>query len=234
MPYLGPHVCHHVICQHRIEVEVWPAAAEVSFSDERYAQPLEAQVQFSAFVYNAPSNRVTWQVLDLHGGPGAGTIDAAGLYIAPAKGSFPFGLTDIVVATSADDHFRKAFARVAIVGPGPEPKPAPRIEVYPHRAYLYYAIGHAGGPYNGYIDPSNTMQLFRAMVHHADPALVQWSVSGFGLVHTGPEYLFTANGWPQDVRIDATIPAPPPLAEDWATVSLFNYSWPGIMALPAP
>jgi len=79
MPHLRPHVCHHVICQHRIEVEVWPAAAEVSLRDERYAQPLEAHVQFSASVYNSPSNRVTWQVLDLDGGPGAGTIDAAGL-----------------------------------------------------------------------------------------------------------------------------------------------------------
>jgi hypothetical protein len=229
MPYLGPHACHRVICQHRIEVEVSPAAAEVSFRDERYAQPLEAQVQFSAFVYNAPSNRVTWRVLDLHGGPGAGTIDAAGLYIAPNKGSLPFGLTDIVVATSADDHFRKAFARVAIVGLGPEPEPAPRVEVYPHRTYLYYPAGYN----NDYIDASNTMQLFRALVHHADPALVEWSISGVS-VHTGPEYLFTASGWPSTVRIDAKVPATTPPAADWATVSLLNYSWPGIMTLPAP
>jgi hypothetical protein len=227
----GPHVCHHVICQHRIEVEVWPAAAEVSLRDERYAQPLEAHVQFSAVVYNAPSNRVTWQVLDLHGGPGAGSIDAAGLYTAPAKADLPAGLTapysltDIVVATSVDDHFRRAFAHVEIAGWGPRPKPAPRVEVYPHRKYLYYP--------NGYIDPSNTMQLFRAMVYHADPAQVVWSISGVG-VHTGPEYLFTANGSPPDVRIDASIPLTTPLAADWATVSSFNYFWPGIMPLPAP
>jgi hypothetical protein len=213
-----------VICQHRIEVEVWPAAAEVSFRDERFAQPLEAQVQFSAFVYNAPSNRVTWQVLDLQGGPGAGTIDAAGLYLAPDKGSLPFGLTDIVVATSTDDPFRKAFARVAIVGLGPEPKPAPRIEVYPHRTYLYYPSGYN----NDYIDGCNKMQLFRAMVCHADPALVEWSISG-APVHTGPEYLFTSSGWPSNVRIDATVPATTPAVTDWATVTLLNYTWPGIV-----
>jgi len=229
MPHPGPCVCHHVICQHRVEVEVWPAAAEVSFRDERFAQPLEAQVQFSAFVYNAPSNRVTWQVLDLQGGPGAGTIDAAGLYLAPDKGSLPFGLTDIVVATSTDDPFRKAFARVAIVGLGPEPKPAPRIEVYPHRTYLYYPSGYN----NDYIDGCNKMQLFRAMVCHADPALVEWSISG-APVHTGPEYLFTSSGWPSNVRIDATVPATTPAVTDWATVTLLNYTWPGIVTDLAP
>jgi hypothetical protein len=218
-----------VICQHRVEVEVWPAAAEVSFRDERFAQPLEAQVQFSAFVYNAPSNRVTWQVFDLQGGPGAGTIDAAGLYLAPDKGSLPFGLTDIVVATSTDDHFRKAFARVAIVGLGPEPKPAPTIEVYPHRSYLYYPSGYN----NDYIDGCNKMQLFRALVCHADPALVEWSISG-AAVHTGPEYLFTSSGWPSAVRIDATVPATTPAVTDWATVTLLNYTWPGIVTDLAP
>jgi hypothetical protein len=218
-----------VICQHRVEVEVWPAAAEVSFRDERFAQPLEAQVQFSAFVYNAPSNRVTWQVLDVQGGPGAGSIDAAGLYLAPDKGSLPFGLTDIVVATSADDHFRKAFARVAIVGLGPEPKPAPTVEVYPHRTYLYYPSGYN----NDYIDGCNKMQLFRAMVCHADPALVEWSISGVS-VHTGPEYLFTSGGWPSAVRIDATVPATTPPVADWATVTLLNYTWPGIVTDLAP
>ena len=229
MHRLGPRVCHHVICQHRIEVEVCPAAAEVCFRDERFAQPLEAQVQFSAFVYNAPSNRVTWQVLDLHGGPGAGTIDAAGLYTAPNKGSLPFGLTDLVVATSADDHFRKAYARVAIVGLGPKPKPTPRLEVYPHRVYLYYPTGYD----NSYIDASNTMQLFRAMVHHADPALVEWKVPTLP-VSTGPEYLYTAPtlGGQQTLRIDASIPGTTPLAADWAMVTLLDYSWPGIMALP--
>ena len=229
MPYLGPHACHRVICQHRIEVEVSPAVAEVSFRDERFAQPLEAQVQFSAFVYNAPSNRVTWQVLDLHGGPGAGTIDAAGLYLAPNKGSLPFGLTDIVVATSADDHFRKAYARVAIVGLGPEPKPAPRLEVYPHRVYLYYPTGYD----NPYIDASNTMQLFRTIVHHADPALVEWKVPALP-VSTGPEYLYTAPtaGGQQTLTIEAKIPGTTPLAADWAIVTLLDYSWPGMMTLP--
>jgi hypothetical protein len=138
-------------------------------------------------------------------------------------------LTDIVVATSADDHFRKAFARVAIVGLGPEPKPAPTVEVYPHRTYLYYPSGYN----NDYIDGCNKMQLFRAMVCHADSALVEWSISGVS-VHTGPEYLFTSGGWPSAVRIDATVPATTPPVADWATVTLLNYTWPGIVTDLAP
>jgi hypothetical protein len=97
--------------------------------------------------------------------------------------------------------------------------------------YLYYPTGYD----NPYIDASNTMQLFRAMVHHADPALVQWSVPTLP-VSTGPEYLYTAPtlGGPQTLRIDAQIPGTTPLAADWAIVTLLDYSWPGIMALPAP
>jgi hypothetical protein len=95
--------------------------------------------------------------------------------------------------------------------------------------YLYYPTGYD----NSYIDASNTMQLFRAMVHHADPALVEWKVPTLP-VSTGPEYLYTAPtlGGQQTLRIDASIPGTTPLAADWAMVTLLDYSWPGIMALP--
>ena len=212
--------CRQFVCQHRIEVEVYPPLAEVCFRDERYAQPENAVVQFQASVYNAPSSQVTWKVLDVHGGPGAGTVDPAGLYIAPLKGTLPFGLTDIVVATSVDDPFRQAYGRVAIVGLGPEPTPAPRVEVYPHRVYLYYPDGAD----NAYIDPSHNMQLFRALVHHANPALLTWAPGG----SVGPEFLYqlTGAGAEQTIRVTATLPGG---VGDWATVTLLNYNWPGIV-----
>lgn len=218
------HTWGQLVCQHRIEVEVYPALAEVCFRDERYSQPENAIVQFQASVYNAPSSRVTWKVVDVNGGAGAGSIDAAGLYIAPDKGTLPFGLTDIVMAVSVDDPFRQAFARVAMVGLGPEPKPAPRVEVYPHRVYLYYPDGAD----NAYIDASNNMQLFRALVHHADPATLTWAPSG----PVGPEFLFQATGVgaQQTIQVTATLPGG---ASDWATVTLLNYSWPGIIP-PSP
>lgn len=218
-------MCRHIVCQHRVEVEVSPASAEVCYRDERFAHPFNTMVQFQAFVYNAPSNRVTWEVLDLAGGPGAGTIDAAGLYLAPLKGLHPHGLTEIVAATSVDDRFRRAFARVAVVGLGPQPKPAARVEVFPHRAHLYLPAGH----HNSHIDSSNTMQLFRAVVLHADPALVQWNVNGGSTAATGPEFLYTlsGSGSPHTVKINARIPGSPTVA-DWATVSVLNYDWPGI------
>jgi len=218
------HTCRQFVCQHRVEVEVCPAEAEVCFRDERFSQPEQAIVQFQALVFNAPSSRVTWKVVDLNGNPGAGTIDAAGLYIAPDKGSLPFALTDIVVATSLDDPFRQAFARVAIVGLGPEPKPAPSVEVYPHRVYLYYPAGAD----NSYIDASNNMQLFRAIVHQADPAALTWTPSGT----VGSEFLFqvTGSGAQTTLHITATLPGG---ATDFATVTLLNYNWPGIIP-PAP
>ena len=220
-------ICRHIICQHRVEVEVSPACAEVCFQDERFAHPFNTMVQFQAFVYNAPSNRVTWQVLDVSGGPGAGTIDAAGLYIAPLQAGHQYSLTDVVVATSVDDPFRRAFGRVAVIGLGPEHHPVARLEVLPRRVHLYYP----GGAHNSYIDTSNTMQLFRALVRHGNPALVQWSVSPPPppTIPAGPEFLYQVqgSGTPQTVTIDAWIPGSP-TATGRATVSLLNYDWPGI------
>ena len=218
-------VCRHIVCQHRVEVMVAPASAEVCFQDERFAQPFESVVQFQASVYNAPSNRVTWEVLNLSGGPGAGSIDAGGLYLAPLKGSHPLSLTDVVVATSVDDHFRRAFAHVAITGRGPEAMPLPSIEVFPHRAYVY----HPQGAHNSFIDTSNTMQLFRVVARHADPALVQWSVDAGPVQANGPEFLWHApnSGGVQTVTVNARIPGSPAVI-DWASVTILNYDWPGI------
>jgi len=219
--------CRHIVCQHRVEVMVAPAVAEVCFQDERFAHPVNTSVQFQAFVYNAPTNRVTWTVKNLSGGPGAGTIDAGGLYVAPLKGFLPFGLTDVVVATSVDDQFRRAFAHVAVVGRGPEPKPAARIEVFPNRVHLY----HPTGPHNEYIDLSNTMQLFRVIAKDADPALVQWRINDVDpVLANGPEFLWQAPGagGVQTVKVTARIPGSPPVT-DFATVTVLNYSWPGIL-----
>jgi hypothetical protein len=161
----------------------------------------------------------------LQGGPGAGSIDAAGLYVAPLKGALPYSLTDVVVATSVDDHFRRAFAHVAIVGLGPEPKPLPHLQVFPHRVYLY----HPQGAHNSFIDTSNTMQLFRVLARHADPALVRWNLNGGATTGTGPEFLLQLSGagGVQNLRVNANIPGSP-TASDWATVTVLNYDWPGI------
>jgi hypothetical protein len=227
-PIRMPRICHHIVCQHRVEVEVWPATAEVCFRDERFSNPLNAQVQFTASVFNAPSNRVTWKVLDLDGNPGKGRIKAGGLYLAPEKGSLPFGLTDIVVATSIDDIFRQAFARVAIVGLGPLPEPTPRVEVYPHRICLYYW----NGADNLYIDDSNKMQLFRAFLYHGDPAAqIQWQVNLTNKA-IGPEYLYSADALgsaDETITITASLIGAANVS-DWATVSVLNYNWPGIIA----
>lgn len=219
-------VCRNIVCQHRIEVEVSPATAEVCFQDERFSNPVDAQVRFSASVYNAPTSRVTWQVSALDGGPAAGTIDQAGLYIAPAKGSLPFGLTEIVTVTSIDDPFRQAQARVTVVGLGPLPKPKPRVEIYPRRVDLYYPQGHD----NACIDSSNTMQLFRARVFHAEGQPLEWLVNG-GAPTEAPDFMYSlsAPGWPATTRITVRLKNDPGVS-DWATVSQLNYDWPGIIS----
>jgi len=217
-------VIHHFVCRHRVEVEVRPATAELVFRDERYAHPVNTQVQFDAVVFNAPTNRVVWQVHALDGGPGVGAIDGSGLYIAPAKGSLPYGFTEVVTAISVDDPFRRAHAQVVVVGLGPEPPPPPRVEVFPNRARLYYRSGH----HNDHIDDSNKMQLFRALLFHADPAQLVWEKNG-SQVETGPEYLYrVVDTEPSefDITVRLTTTAG---VEDHATVSLLDYSWPGIV-----
>jgi hypothetical protein len=221
----GSHtVVHHFVCRHRVEVEVWPATAELLFRDERHAHPVNTQVQFDATVYNAPTNRVVWQVNGLDGGPGAGTVDASGLYIAPEKGSLPYGFTELVTAVSVDDPFRRAHAQVVVVGLGPEPPPPPRVEVYPNRARLYHATGH----HNDHIDDSNKMQLFRARLYHADPTLLSWEKNAVP-VASGPEYLYkVAAADPSDFHITVKLTTVAGV-EARAKVSLLDYTWPGIV-----
>lgn len=238
----GPVVVHHrMVCQHRIEVEVWPASAETYFQDERYADPLNTQVRFSASVYNAPTSYVTWQVLDLNGGPGAGAIDAAGLYTAPlktdpVKGAYPYSLTDIVVAASVDNPTRKAYARVTVIGPGPEPKPEAKIEIYPKQAYLYYPYpksDYTSHKYNDHIDASNKMQFFRASIRNVPPEDVTWHVNG-SQKKSGPDqwYLFDLAGEGYNSGGDGTtLKVTARLSSDWsivdeAVVVLENYFWP--------
>lgn len=231
---MRPVICHHVVCQHQVEVEVWPALAEVYFRDERFVNPVNTKVQFEAAVYNAPTSRVTWEVHALDGGPGAGVIDAAGLYLAPLKGSLPYGFTEIVTATSVDDPFRQAHARVCVIGLGPEPKPKPRVEIFPRRANLYYSGNLDSTDHNEYIDASNTMQLFRARLFHADPASLEWLLD----LNTNPEpqgpefpdflYRPAAFGNPTTVRVTVRLSTDHTIL-DWATVSLLNYEWPGIV-----
>jgi hypothetical protein len=232
-----PHGCGHLICQHRIEVEVWPPAAEVCFRDERYANPFNTKVQFEAHVLNGPTNRVTWEVHNLDGGAGAGTIDAAGLYLAPLKDSLPYGFTDVIVATAVDDPFRRAYARVSVVGLGPAPPPPPRLEIYPRRVDLYYPEYYPlGGGFNfdGYIDSSNMMQVFRALVWNASSSDVEWSCNGgpVAVTGSGPEYVYrltpSQTGSPMTFHVEAKLSTDPTIG-DFATVSLLNYWWPGVV-----
>lgn len=230
-----------MVCQHRVEVEVRPAEAEAYFQDERFADPLNTQVRFSASVYNAPTSYVTWQVLDLNGGPGAGTIDASGLYIAPlktdpVKGVYPYSLTDIIVASSIDNPTRKAYARVTVIGPGPEQKPEAKIEIYPKQARLYYPEPESDSSnhkYNAHIDVSNKMQIFRAAIRNVPAEDVKWFVNG-SQKKSGPDlwYLFDlfkegyksgANG--ATVKVAAQLSSDGNV-EDEAVVVLENYFWP--------
>lgn len=226
------HFVHHMVCQHQVEVEVWPALAELSFRDERYVNPLNTQVQFSAVVCNGPTNRVTWQVTNGAGGPGHGTIDETGLYVAPLKGTLGHAVTDLVIATSVDDPMRKAFARVAVVGLGPEPLPEPRVEIYPKRACVYYRENVSSVYHNEYIDMSNMRQLFRATLYHSESENLEW-LEGGSVKKSGSEpwYLYEPNsdkGPPDEVKITVRLAADHDV-KDEATALLINYSWPGIV-----
>jgi hypothetical protein len=207
---------------------VWPAAAEVVFRDERYADPVNAQARFDAAVFNAPDCRVTWDVRSLDGGPGAGQIDATGLYTAPDRGSLASGHTEIIVATAHADRFRRAFAHVTLVGHGPLPAPVPTILIQPQRVNLYY---RAGGD-SAWMDPSNQRQVFRAIVQHST-ATLNWYVGGNALPEPehGRQFHFlpaATSGADTVVAIRAEL-ATDPTVRDEAKVVLVNYSWPGIV-----
>lgn len=226
-PHPTYHVVHDIVCQHQLEVEVWPANAEVYFRDERHVDPVNTQVRFQASVYNGSTNKVNWDVQDIAGNPGAGSIDATGLYVAPPKGSFPHGLTDIVIATAAESPFRKAYAFVTLIGEGPEPPPLPMIELFPKQVYLYYPQGHD----NAYIDSSNTEQMFRASVRHSDSS-VQWLVDGVVQPGAGSDpwflYQVTGTGSHKVVTISTRLSAQPTIVDE-AKVIQINYDWPGLV-----
>lgn len=223
-----PPVMHqHVICRHQVEVEINPASGTVYFSDERYVNPVNTQLRFSANVYNAKNSNVTWQVVDMYGNPGAGTIDPSGLYQAPVKGGLLHGHTELVIATARADPTRRAFAKVTLVGVGPEEKPHPRLEVYPQLAQLYYQGG--SGVYNQYIDTSNKRQQFRALTRHTTSSAVTWSITGPGTI--SPDGLYTA---PASGTTAAVVHVHAQLNEDSsvkrdARIILLNYFWPGIV-----
>ncbi len=219
-------VHHHIECRHRVEVEIWPPRAEVHFRDERWANPATTQVRFEAAVFN--SNRgVRWEVLDLDGNPGAGTIDAGGVYRAPVKGALSNGATDIVVVSSREDPLRKAYAWVTLTGVGPEPVPAPAIQLLPRRACLYYPQGQ----HNAYIDKSNTQQLFHATLWNSATSDIEWLVDGVLQFNNAPFHQFryeaAGSGGTKTVVIRARSKYQPSVYEE-AKVLITNYNWPGI------
>jgi hypothetical protein len=219
-------VIRHVTRHARPELEIWPPRAEVTFSDERSANPANTMLRFEATVFNACSTTVRWEVLDPEGQPGAGSIDQTGLYRAPAFEDSLNGTTDVVTATLVEDPLRTAYAWVTLAGVGPWPTPAPRLQLVPKTAYLYYPDGHD----NDYIDSSNTMQFFRVLIRDSPSQVVQWSVDGVVQGgQTGDVFLYevSGSGAPKKVTVRAQVQGEP-TAVDTATVMLTNYSWPGL------
>jgi hypothetical protein len=219
-------IVHHVTRRHRAEVEVSPARATATFADERAANPADTFVRFEATTFNACNTAVRWQVLNASGGPGAGTIDRTGLYAAPDYAPGLDGHTDVVVATLVEDPLRTAFAWVTLVGEGPWPAVEPTIQLRPKTAYLYYPGGHD----NAYIDPSNTMQFFRAQIRDSGTTAVEWRVDGVVQAgETGELFLYkvTGSGGQKLVRVEARISGMAAV-KDTAEVMQINYDWPGL------
>lgn len=227
------HSCHvhrHVECRHQIEIEVWPATAEVYFSNERYADPAITQVRFDAVVYNSPSARVQWEVRSLDGSAGKGTIDTAGVYHAPPKvAGMTSGITEIICATAVDDPFRKAFAYVTVVGHGPAPAPVPTIEIRPKTASIYFPQNINGSVHNEFMDPSKKRQRFEAIITNTDNNEVTWKFNGSEQTgHTHPWIVYKASGSGSTsvVTISASLKKDPSIS-DTAKLVLENYAWPG-------
>ncbi len=230
-PHCRPrHYVHNIVCQHQIGVEVWPDKAEVYFRDERYSDPVNTQLRFDAVIYNAPSNKIAWEVQGVNGASAAGSIDSTGLYQAPPKGGLAHGLTEKVVATSLDDPLRRAYALITLVGAGPAPAPTPRIDLLPKQVSLYYQQQH----HNAYIDSSNKMQMFHATLRNSSTADVDWYVNDAPVGGPQSEYLYQAplssgaTPLPVIVKIRAHIKATPWI-KDEANIILNNYAWPGLL-----
>ncbi len=203
-----------------------PPRAELYFGDERWTDLMDTQIRFEATVFNSDLG-VRWQVYDAAGGPGAGTIDATGLYQAPDKGSLTSGHTEVVVATSVEDPLRKAYAWITLIGLGPLPAPEPRIEIWPKRANLYY---HDPGSniHNNYIDDSNKIQLFQAAIWNSSIQTVAWQVHiGAGAIDANGLYRAPNSGADhQLVTVRGYIGAT--TVYDEARIVLLNYVWPGL------
>jgi hypothetical protein len=219
-------IVHHVTRRQHAEVEIWPPRAVLTFQDERSANPADTMIRFEATVLNACSTEVRWDVLAPSGGPGAGSIDATGLYMAPSYAAGLDGATDLVVVTLVEDPLRTAYAWVTLAGDGPWPVPTPEIEVTPKTAVLYYPTGED----NAYIDSSNTMQFFRAQLVNSPTQPVRWLVDG--VVQAGQSgltflYQVAGAGAPRQVTIEVNVPGEP-TAVDTALVMLTNYYWPGL------
>jgi hypothetical protein len=218
------HSHHRITCEHQIELEVFPPAAEVYFADERYADAALSQARFDAVVFNAPTASVHWSVSAIGGGPGLGTIDQTGLYKAPPKGVLASGLTEVITAVSADNPDRKAFAFVSLIGKGPEPPPEKQILLSPKRCFLYYPLGHD----NGHIDESNTRQVFRAIVGNTDDG-IDWLVNGASVASGSRLYCYavSGSGATKTVAITARLIHDHSVYDE-ALVVVGNYTWPGL------
>lgn len=221
-------VVHHVTLRHQVEVEVWPARAQLYFADERWTDPINTQLRFEARVLNSQRG-VHWEVRDPDGNPGAGSIDATGLYRAPDKGTLASGTTEIVIATALEDPLRKAHVWVTLVGVGPLPQPKPRVEIWPRQATLYYWAAE-----NQFIDDTNKTQVFRVEVHHSNSA-VDWSIHPTGMGATevgGPwlQYWAPTSGLRTSVIVRAQLHDDPSVF-DAARIYLTNYIWPGVWPL---
>lgn len=233
-------VIHHIACRHQIEIEVWPPRIDLYFADARMAVDhngalvqrevdlIDTQARFEATVINSDRG-VHWQVFDAKGGPGAGSIDATGLYLAPGKGAWQSGHTDVVVATSVEDPLRKAYAWVTLIGDGPLPAPEARIEIWPKRVDLYY---HEAGTavHNNYIDDSNKAQLFQARIWNSDIQSATWKIfSGPGSIdfNTGLYVAPYSGNDHQVVVVRGYIGAT--AIHDEARIVLRDYVWPGLI-----
>lgn len=213
----------HIVCKHQVEIEVWPPRAELNFQDEWTANPIETQIRFEATVYNSREGHL-WEVRDINGNPGHGTIDASGLYRAPPKGGLASGTTDIVVATAREDRLRKAVAWVTLVGVGPQPVPVPQVAIWPKRLDLYFIQGAD----NAYIDDCNKERQFSATVYDSMSA-VQWLVNGTLQAGTGPWFFYQApnTGASQVVTVQARLQNQTSIFDE-AKILLRNYNWPGL------
>lgn len=232
-------VIHHISCRHQIEIEVWPPRIDLYFADERMRVDhkgalvereidlIDAQARFEATVINSDRG-VRWQVFDAGGGPGAGSIDATGLYLAPAKGAWKSGQTDVVVATSVEDPLRKAYAWVTLFGDGPLKAPQPRIEIWPKRVDLYYYEASAE-VHNNFIDDSNKVQLFQARTWHSDTQDATWKIiSGPGAIdYSTGLYVAPHSGNNHQVVVVRGYIAATAIYDE-ARIVLRDYVWPGL------